>query len=108
MPDPRPHAGNFSAVVADLHRGELIDQLDDEIAEVVTAVRETGKKGSLTLTISVSSPRRGSDEVVVNAKTKAVAPKGDRLGATFYDNDGRLQREDPRQTRLELGERESV
>ena len=101
MSETRPHAGNFAAVVAELHRGELLDALDDELYDVVEAVERTGKKGKLVLTIEVSAPGRGSDQVEINAGSKATVPKDARLGSTFYDAGGRLTREDPRQAHMD-------
>jgi hypothetical protein len=104
-PDP---TGLFSSTVSELHRGELLGTLDAELAEVVEAVRHTGKTGSITLTIRVSVEQMGSDQVSVGANTKVVAPKMPRAESLFYAHGSRLVREDPRQTRLELRTAETV
>lgn len=93
--------GLFANTVLELHRGDLIDTLNDELAEVVAACRETGKKGTLTLTLTVTSAQ-GSDQVAVGAQVKSAPPKPTRLETLFYADGGQLVREDPRQTRLEL------
>ena len=102
MATPKPHAGTFSTAVADLHRGDLLDTLDDELAGVLDAVRETGKAGKLVLTITVKTPGQGSDQVTVGATTKATVPKMPRADSLFYTDGKRLMREDPRQSKLDL------
>ena len=106
MATDRPHAGDFSTALAAAHRGDLLDTLDDELREVIDAVRESGKKGKLVVTLSVETSKPGSDIVELEWTSKATAPKAPRTKSLFYDGDGRLHRDDPRQAKLDLREAE--
>ena len=102
MATERPHAGDAYAVLTAAHRGDFMDELDDELREVVDAVRESGKKGKVVLTIAVETAKPGSDILSFDVTSKATVPKADRLSTVFYDSQGRLAREDPRQIKMDL------
>lgn len=98
----RPHAGDFASVLSAAHRGDLLDTLDDELREVIDGVTESGKAGKLVVTLTVKTAKPGSDLIEIDATSKKTVPKAPRLASVFYDADGRLLREDPRQSRLDL------
>lgn len=81
-------------LLLNLDKGRVLDELSSRLAEVVGAVRETDKKGSLTLKITVS-PRSGDDTVDVEAVTTAVVPKPDHAGVFFVTDKNALTRDDP-------------
>jgi hypothetical protein len=93
----------FAAFVQEQRRGALHVELSDNLAELVTACVETGKKGKLTLTVTVAPMKGSSDGVLtVTDEVRLAVPKADARPAIFYaDEHGNLSRNDPRQ--LEIG-----
>ena len=93
---------NFVAVLNQLHRGSAVADASDALAEVVRAVRENGKKGKLSLTITVVPLSKGDAvDLVCEVTTKTPKPnKGSSL--FFVADDGTLLRNDPRQGELKL------
>lgn len=90
----------FTDTLTALRYGELLDELSDKLHEVVAACNETGKSGSLTLTLKFKPSRGGAIEI--NDDIKAKVPTLER-GSTlmFPTPEGNLQREDPRQMKLD-------
>ena len=93
---------NFVAVLNQLHRGSAVADASDALAEVVKAVRENGKKGKLTVAITVVPLSKGDEvDLVCDVTTKTPKPnKGSSL--FFVADDGTLLRNDPRQGELRL------
>lgn len=87
--------GDFAAFLAST-RPKTNAELAEELKRLVGAVRDTGKAGSLTLTISIK-PVDGSTEVVaVHDVIKVNKPEHTRLGSLAYpDNENNLKRTDP-------------
>lgn len=79
--------------------GHLLPDLDAAIREVSQAVREAGKRGAITLKITIAPASRGGGEAVnVAAEIKTLAPRPsspDRL--FFVEENGALTVNDPRQ-----------
>lgn len=95
--EPKP----FREWLDEQRRGATHFELSEMLCEVVTAVAETGKKGSVTLKINVAPS--GDGMVVVTDEVNAKTPEPDRSASLyFYDDYGRLSREDPRQQKLDL------
>lgn len=80
--------GGFALVVA-----------GEKLADAITAVLETGKKGSVTLTIDVSPDKNDETIIHVQPSVKAKIPeKGFTEGVFFWDaSDRKLSQSDPRQ-----------
>ncbi len=79
--------------------GELHDELTTELNALVAAVCATGRKGELTLKLSLKPTGRGQIEIVDEVKTKVPAlPHGSTI--FFATPENNLQREDPRQMPL--------
>jgi DnaJ-class molecular chaperone len=95
---------SFTRTVAQINAGASQDELSRSMAELLTAVRATGKAGSLTYTIEVKPASRGDIVTVKLSDTiKLKMPKGERPETIFYINeDGGLQRNDPRQQDMEI------
>jgi len=86
------------------HRsGGLLDDASARLAEVVAAVRQTGKPGSVTVKLEIKPAQVGADAVVLTDEIKAKVP---RMQATasfwFATDDGALVTTDPRQRELEF------
>lgn len=88
------------------HRNGLThDELSDALQELVAAVAESGKAGTLTLKISVKPAGRDSGALEVGADVKVAPPKSSPGVAIFFATpENNLQRQDPRQTSMELRE----
>lgn len=87
------------------HRGgSTHDEISDAIRDVVAAVTDEGKVGTVTITISIKPLGKG-DGLAVGIECKAKPPKQTVGTSVFFatpDND--LQRQDPRQSSMELRE----
>jgi hypothetical protein len=96
----------FSLFVQDLRDGRAHAELTGKLAEVLTAVKETGKAGSITLKIDIKPAARGNndvDKVTILDTVTAKVPMPDR-GQDFYwlTDDNNLSRNHPRQHNLDL------
>lgn len=90
----------FAAFLQEQRRGALHSELSEALQELVLAVEEHRKAGSLTLTVSVKP--FGDGTVAVTDKLKLSVPEGERgSGIFFVDADGNLVRNDPRQMKIE-------
>jgi hypothetical protein len=87
------------------HRsGSTHDSLSDKLQELVAAVVEEGKGGTLTLTISVKPLGKG-DGLEVGADVKIKTPKAPAGVSIFFPSpENNLVRQDPRQQTMELRE----
>lgn len=98
----------FTAVVQELAGGRVLTGLSEALADVTAAVAETGKKGTVTLQLTVAPVGKGaSGALQVTAKTAVKAPESDDATPTtvfFADDDGNLTRTDPKQLQLPLRE----
>jgi hypothetical protein len=103
--DERPQTKPFAAFVQEQRRGALHTEVSDQLAELVHACVETGKKGTLTLQITVAPTKNEEGTVLVTDDIKVKAPKPDARPAIFFtDEHGNLSRQDPRQAELPLRE----
>ena len=97
--DTQTRPNTFIASITDLNDGAIASDLDRQLREVVMKARETGKSGSITLTLTVEP--RGADSVIVVAKTATKMPKIEEPKSIFFVNDdGELVREHPKQSTL--------
>lgn len=75
----------------------------EKLHELVAAVRDTGKKGRLTLTLDVTA--MDEDTLVTVLEVAVKCPQPPTKAAVFFaDDDGNLTRTDPKQTHLPLRE----
>ncbi len=94
----------FAAFVQEQRSGGLHGELSDGLAELVSAVREHQKGGTLVLTIKVT-PNKDGSTVTVTDKVAVKAPEGERGAAIFFvDDAGNLSRRNPYQQELPLKE----
>jgi hypothetical protein len=95
----------FLAVLRDLRKGRTVSELEDKMREVVNRVRDTGKKGTLTLTISIDPTKAGDGTYQLSDKVVSKLPDFERHATLFFGTpDGNLQQEDPRQQPLPFNE----
>lgn len=93
----------FSDVLGEIENGELLTELTVKTYDVIAAVMETRKPGSMTIKLKFSPTGKGT--VNVDASFDANEPEHDRPTTTFFvGRDLSLQRNDPSQPRLPLRE----
>ena len=90
---------DFLAWLASQADGRTVAELSDGLAELVRRVNDTGKKGSIALTIVVEPMKQGDGRtMVVKDSINLKLPEYDRTASVYFtDEDGRLHRNDPRQ-----------
>ena len=97
----------FAVFLQDLRDGRAHAELSTTLAELLAAVKETGKAGEITLKLKVKPASRGSDvdKVTITDTVAVKLPKPER-GEDFYwlTDDNNLSRNHPRQHSLELRE----
>ena len=95
----------FATVLRDLGRGAVIDEAAIHLQTLVKEVSDTGKKGRMTLVVEVAPMKGDVRALMVSARSDLKLPAGEPLAAVFfYDDDGNLTRDDPRQIALPLQE----
>lgn len=88
-------------VLRDIRRGRAVEQATRLLNEVVRAVDETGKPGTVTITLTVKPEKGGGTQKTIIAAVKAKKPEGDIPEAVFFsDADGDLHRSDPQQSEM--------
>ena len=91
----------FTDILGELAAGETLDTLTSDLAQMVTAVKATGKTGKLTLELTIKP--NGAFGVEITDKITTKEPRDDRGSTLFFnDKDGGLHRRDPRQQDLPL------
>lgn len=91
----------FDEILRAINNGQLNEDLTNEMTEVISAIRSTGKSGKVSVTLNLFP--RGSDnsQMEVRPVIKGVAPEMERRISLFYVNsDDGLQRDDPLQNPL--------
>ena len=97
---------DFLQTLEEIDRGNLPDECATELAKVVEAVRESGKKGYLQIRLNVKpAARNETKQMEVSAEIKTKEPRPDRPSSIFYaDGENNLLRNDPDQTAMEFRE----
>lgn len=94
----------FEEFMAFLVKSRAIDDPDEAIRKVIAGMDETGKPGSVTITINLKPAGDGQFYATGSANAK-VPSKPNRDKLFFYDHNYRPSRNDTRQLELsELGE----
>jgi hypothetical protein len=94
----------FQETIVQINNGAAVAELSDALAKVVAAVRETGKSGSILLTLKVAPASKVNSEVLlVESQVKTKLPEPERGMTIFYATDNNLLvRNDPKQQILPL------
>jgi hypothetical protein len=94
----------FQETILQINNGAAVQELSDALKNVVASVRETGKSGSITLTLKVSPASKGNvDVLLVESQVKTKLPEPERGMTIFYATDNNLLvRNDPKQQMLPL------
>jgi len=87
------------------HRGGAThEEISDAIRDLVAAVNDEQKGGRITINLTIK-PRGKGDGLDVRVEVKSFPPKQTPGTSVFFcDKENNLQRQDPRQTALELRE----
>jgi hypothetical protein len=106
--DPRAvTAPQFTEILGFINRGALLEETTVCLAELVQAIRDTGKKGSITLVVDVE-PFKGSDETLnVAGRVSVKLPKAlAHASVMFTDAKGGLHRDDPNRPQLPFADQQ--
>lgn len=91
-------APDFATVVTDLADGTVNQRLSEKLAELVMAVEETGKSGTMTVKIGV---KKEGTMAIVGVECTTKIPEHPMHGTLFHlGRAGALLRDDPRQLPL--------
>lgn len=94
----------FVTTLADLRAGRSANELSIELQKLVQAVRETGKKGTLTYKLHIEPAAKGNiNTLMIEDEVTVKMPEMDREAAIFFStDDNRLTRRDPRQREFSM------
>lgn len=102
MTDEQPRIRPFADFLQEHGRGRTHDELGDALHTLIARVKDTGKSGSVSLTVRVEPMKKDDRMVVVSDKISIKLPEHDRPSAAwFIGADGNLQRDDPHQLSFE-------
>jgi hypothetical protein len=99
QPDTQ-HDDEFAFFLTQHSRGEAHAQISGELRELLTAVQEHGRKGSLVIKVNVEPPKGHVDgqPLLVSVESELKAPRPIASPSMYFvDDDGRPTRNDPRQ-----------
>ena len=92
---------NIYDILRKQHRGRLLESLEQDLAECLKAVRESGKEGEVTLKITITPIDRQVQQVNIGTSHSAKIPRQKRAPTMmFVTPDGGLSDRDPRQASL--------
>lgn len=91
----------FADFLRDVGKGACHDELSEKLNDLVTAVEETGKAGSITLTLTVKPMEKGNvNALLVSDAITVKKPTTPRKASVFFPDGGNLVRNDPNQPEL--------
>jgi hypothetical protein len=100
------HVAPFAKTLAELDHGTVHARLSNQLHDLIAAVTTTGKKGTLTLQLSLEVVTKGRGETLkMTAATALKAPEADNakpVTVFFVDPAGNLTRDNPTQPQLPL------
>ena len=92
----------FADFIREHGHGRTHDELSEGMRDLIQKVKDTGRKGSVTLKITAEPMKKDDRMVVVSDSLKLRLPEHDRPAAVwFVDRDGNLARNDPDQLAFE-------
>lgn len=100
MTDPtdEPMIRPFADWLREQSRGTTHDELSVALHDLIGRVRDTGKGGSLQLTVSVKPFKGDPNTLLVADSIRLKVPQHDRKDSIFYaDRHGNFSRDDPNQ-----------
>jgi hypothetical protein len=76
----------ITEILAEVQKGRPIEEASEALRDVVKAVEETGKPGSVTLTITVTAPKKGPGKIIA-ADVKCKKPLAEIQPSMFLDDE---------------------
>ncbi|MCC4906932.1 hypothetical protein [Microbacterium sp. cx-59] len=93
--EERKRPQGLSEILASIRPGADVE-LGEEMSKLIDAVKDTGKAGTLTYTISVKLADGSGSAVIIGDKIAPKRPEKDRATSIAYvDGDNYLTRTDP-------------
>lgn len=89
----------FADVFREMNKGRTHNEMSLALQDLVAAVLDTGKAGTLTLTLKISSAK-SHDMVVVEDDVKVKKPQARAASLFYVDDQFNVRREDPNQDAL--------
>lgn len=94
-----PSTGVFGIIQA-VDRGELVLEMEEQLKNLIDAIRATGRKGKLSLELCVT-PDKKADVVKVSGIVKTKMPQLEPRESIFFMSlEGKLTRHDTRQAEM--------
>lgn len=87
----------FASWLVEQAGGKTESELTDGLRDLVTRVADTGKRGSLQLTVVVEPMKEDASMLLIKDEIKLKLPEHDRKASIFWQKDGELLRNDPNQ-----------
>lgn len=88
-------------ILREYRNGRAADLATRKMAELVQAVDDTGKAGTLTITFKVKPEKGGGSQKTIACDIKSKPPEVDLPEAVFFsDSEGSLHRSDPQQREM--------
>jgi len=91
----------FAGILQKIGKGVAHTRISEAMQQLVVAVTETGKKGTLTLTVTVEQ-MKDAETLSVSANCTVKLPQEQQASIFYADEAGNLTRNDPRQTAVDL------
>ena len=92
----------FADALREINGGKSHDELSIALRDLTASVKETGRKGTLTYTVTIAPMKGNPDVLQVTDRVAAKIPEPDRKASIFFaDRDGNLTRTDPEQLTFE-------
>lgn len=83
--------------------GVTAEEASDEMAEVLQAVKDTGRQGTITVKLTIKPESIQAGQVSITPEITSKAPQLPRdKSLLFMTPDNNLEREDPRQKKMEF------
>ena len=92
---------SFVDTMREVRSGQVLQELDDKLQQLVQAVQSTGGGGKLTITIDVKPMKGSTEAVIVTDDIKLKAPEIKSQGTVMFPTpEGNLSRAHPKQMEL--------
>jgi len=101
MTEAKEQVKPFAGVLREVRKGNLHSELSDALQEVTTAVIEHSKPGEIALKLKIKPTGEEAATVMIEDAVTTKVPQPTRPQSMFFaDDEGNLNRRDPRQAEL--------
>lgn len=92
---------DFLVFLSGINKGRTVTELAEKLQELVSAIENTRKAGTITLKIAVKPAGKNGDALIVTDEVVVKAPKLSRPESIFFpDSAHNLVRNDPNQASM--------